>query len=333
MEYRRLGKSGVKVSRLCLGTMDFGSRIDEPTAIRIVKRAVDLGINFFDCADIYSKGKSEEVLGQAIKGMRNDLVIATKVRHRTGPGPNDEGLSRKHIMQAAEESLRKLGTDFVDVYYAHRPSNVPWPPTEIIGQPSSLKETLSTFTDLVRSGKVRYLGCSNFPAWVTCKSLWLSERHNLEEFIVSQPPYNLLDREIEREIVPLCTDQGIGIVPYSPLGGGVLTGKYKVGKPAPEGSRGSANPDWFKGTDFHWEDPDNFRTIEKLQEFSQTKGQPMGQIALAWVLKNPAISSCVIGAKSEQQLEESVAATQVDLNESDMAAIDRLVPSGGPYRT
>ena len=236
-------------------------------------------------------------------------------------------------MRAAEESLRRLDIDYVDVYYAHRPSNVPWPPIEIAGEPVPLKETLSAFTDLVRTGKVRYLGCSNFPAWLTCKSLWLSDRYMLDEFVVSQPPYNLLDREIEREVVPLCVDQGIGIVPYSPLAGGVLTGKYKAGRPAPEGSRGAGRPEWFTGTSFHWEDPDNVRTIEKLQEFSQSRGEPMGHIALAWVLANPAISSCIIGAKSEQQLEESVSAMQLSLSKSDLDTIDMLMPSGGPYRT
>jgi len=333
VEYKRLGKSGVKVSSLCLGTMDFGSKIDEAAAIKIVKRAVDSGINFIDTADIYNNGKSEEILGRAIKGMRDDLVIATKVRHRMGSGPNDEGLSRKHIMHAAKESLRRLGTDYVDIYYAHRPSNVPWPPIEIAGEPEPMKETLGAFTDLVRSGKVRYLGCSNFPAWLTCRSLWLSDRHMLEEFVVTQPPYNLLDRDIEREVVPLCIDQGIGIVPYSPLAGGVLTGKYKAGSPAPAGSRGFTDPDWFKGCSFYWEDPGNVKTIESLQKFSQTRGKPMGQIALAWVLTNPAITSCVIGARSEQQLEESVAATQLSLSKSDLDMIDRLVPTTGPYRT
>ncbi len=333
MEYKRLGKSGVKVSSLCLGTMDFGSKIDEAAATKLVKRAFDLGINFIDTADMYNRGKSEEILGKAIKGMREELVIATKVRHRTGPGPNDEGLSRKHIMHAVKESLRRLDTDYIDIYYAHRPSNVPWPPIEVAGEPEPVKETLSALTDLVRSGKVRYLGCSNFPAWLTCKSLWLSDKHMLEEFAVTQPPYNLLNREIEREIIPLCMDQGIGIVPYSPLAGGVLTGKYKAGKPAPAGSRGSTNPEWFTGTEFHWEDPNHIRTIEALQEFSQTRGQPVGQIALAWLLANPAISSCVVGPKSVEQLEENVAATQLNLSKSDLDEIDRLVPSGGPYRT
>jgi 1-deoxyxylulose-5-phosphate synthase len=333
VEYNRLGKSGVKVSRLCMGTMDFGSKIDEASAIKLVKRAVDLGINFFDTADVYNNGKSEEILGKAIRGMRDDLVIATKVRQRMGPGPNDEGLSRKYIMRAAEESLRRLGTDYIDIYFAHRPSNVPWPPTEIAGDPVPLEETLGAFTDLVRSGKVRYLGCSNFPAWLTCRALWVSDRHMLEEFVVTQPPYNLLSREIEREVIPFCTDQGIGIVPYSPLAGGVLTGKYKAGEPAPEGSRGSTNPKWFKGNEFHWEDPDNHRAIEKLQEFSKARGQSMGQVALAWVLANPAISSCIVGAKSEEQLETSVATSQLSLSKSDLEEIDRLVPSGGPYRT
>jgi len=324
------------VSELCLGTMNFGSRVDESTAVKIVRRAVDLGINFVDTANAYNRGKSEEILGKAIKGMRDDLVIATKVRHRMGPSPNDEGLSRKHIMHAAKESLRRLDTDYIDIYYAHRPSNVDVPEGPIrgfFGEPVPMTETLGSLTDLVRSGKVRYVGCSNFPGWLLCKSLWVSDRHMLERYVVAQPSYNLLNREIEREIIPLCIDQGIGIVSYSPLAGGALTGKYKAGKPPPADSRGAIELEWFKVSGQHWEDPKNVRTLQGLEELSKDLGRPMHQIALAWLLANPAITSPIIGASNVQQLEENIAATELKLSKNDLERIDRIVPPMGPYYT
>ena len=320
------------VSELCLGTMNFGSRVDESTAIKIVRRAVDLGINFIDTANEYNRGKSEEILGKAIKGMRDDLVIATKVRHRMGPGPNDEGLSRKHMMHAAKESLRRLDIDYIDIYYAHRPSNA----DEVkgfIGEPVPMTETLGAFTDLVRSGKVHYIGCSNFPAWLLCKSLWTSDRYMLERFAVAQPPYNLLRREIEREIIPLCIDQGIGIVSYSPLAGGALTGKYKAGSSPPADSRGAVEPVWFKDSGQHWEDPKNIKTLQGLGDLSKDLGRPMQHIALAWILANPAITSPIIGASNVQQLEEAIAITELKLNIADLERIDRIAPPMGPYYT
>ena len=215
MKYKRLGKHGVKVSEFCLGTMIYGSQVDESSSVKLIRRAVDLGINFIDTANTYNGGKTEEIVGKAIKGMRDDLVIATKVRHQMGTDLNDEGLSRKHILHAIDESLRRLDTDYIDIYYVHRPSNADgqgFLPEE----PVPMEETLGTLTDLVKSGKVRYLGCSNFPAWLLCKSLWTSNLHGFESYAVIQPRYNLFEREIEREIIPLCLDQGTGIVPYSP---------------------------------------------------------------------------------------------------------------------
>jgi len=332
LKYKRLGKCGVNVSEICLGTMGFGAEVDEPTATAIIRRAVDLGVNFLDTANVYSKGKSEEIVGRAIKGMRESVVLATKVRHRMGDGPNDEGLSRKHIMFAVQESLRRLDTDYIDILYLHRPSNVDMM-MGFVGEPVPLTETLSVLTDLVRWGKVRYIGCSNFPAWLLCMALWASNVHGFESFVVSQPRYNLLQREIEREIIPLCVDQGIGIVPYSPLAGGALSGKYKPGSPPPEGSRGAIKPDFFTRHRFHWEDPYNLKIIRGLEVFSKEIGKPMAQIALAWMLANPAITSPIIAATSIKQLEENLASTEVSLSKADLERIDQIAPAMGPYFT
>jgi len=330
MKYKRLGKHGVKVSAFCLGTMIYGSQIDESTATKIIGKAVDLGINFIDTANTYNGGKTEEILGKAIKDMREDLVIATKVRHRMGSGPNDEGLSRKHILHAVEESLRRLDTDYIDIYYVHRPSNADGQGFTA-EEPVPMEETLGTLTDLVRSGKVRYLGCSNFPAWLLCKSLWTSDVNGLESYAVVEPRYNLFEREIEREIIPLCLDQGIGIVPYSPLAGGALSGKYKAGSPPPAGSRGAIDPTYI--TRHRWDDPANLAILKGLEEFCKELGRPMAQVALAWMLAQPAITAPIIGASSVQQLEENVAAAEFTLGKADLERIDRISPYQGPYIT
>ncbi len=228
MKYKRLGKCGVNVSEICLGTMHFGGKVDELTSLKIIERALDQGINFIDTANVYVQGKSEEIVGKAIKGMRNDIVLASKVRHRMGPRPNDAGLGRKHIMHALEESLKRLNTDYLDIYFVHRPSNATLG-EGYVGEPVPMKETLRTLTDLVRLGKVRYIGCSNFPAWLHCKALWISDKLGLESYDVAQQRYNLLDRRIESEIIPLCQDQGIGLTVYSPLAGGVFLNCPRVG--------------------------------------------------------------------------------------------------------
>jgi len=332
MKYKRLGNSGVKVSEFCLGTMHFGSKVDENTAKKLVRRAVDKGINFIDTANVYVGGKSEEIVGKAIKGMRKDLVLATKVRQSMGPGPNDEGLSRKHIMQAFEESLRRLDTDYIDIYYVHRPSNVDML-KGFDGEPIPMRETLGALTDLVKSGKVRYIGCSNFPAWLLGKALWTSDKYGLESYVVSQPRYNLFQREIEREVIPLCVDQGIGVVPYSPLAGGVLTGKYKAGsQPLPD-SRGALELGWIKRHNFHWEDSGNLKVLQGLEEISKDIGISMVHIALAWFRANPAITAPVIAASNIEQLEENLAAIDVNLSKADLERIDKIAPSMGPYYT
>jgi aryl-alcohol dehydrogenase-like predicted oxidoreductase len=289
--YKNLGKTGTKVSELCLGTMIFGQQVDEATAIKIINRAVDLGINFIDTADVYTEGRSEEIVGKAVKGMRDNIVLATKVRGRTSPDPNGEGLSRKHIIRNLEASLRRLGTDYVDLYQVHR-----------VDSTTPLKETMATLSDLVRSGKVRYIGCSNFPAWQLEKALRISEVQGLEAFATVQPRYNIIDRDIERELLPLCVEEGIGVIPYSPLAGGFLTGKYRPDRPAPEGSRGQLRPAMVS----RYLIPRNQTILQELERVSSETKMSMSQIGLAWLMANPAVTSPIIGASKLEQLEENM---------------------------
>lgn len=291
MKYKNLGKAGVKVSELCLGTMIYGQQVDETTAIKIIKRGIDLGINFLDTADVYAGGRSEEIVGKAIEGMRNEIVLATKVRSKTGVGPNDEGLNRKHIMRNVEASLSRLGTDYIDLYQLHRPD--PFTP---------LKETLTTLNDLVREGKIRYIGCSNFQAWQLEKALRISEVNGLEPFISVQPRYNVMDRDIERELLPLCIEEGIGVIPYSPLAGGVLSGKYQLGKPAPEGSRGQLRPEMVT----RYLDNRSQTILQELEKIGSETQMSMSQLSLAWLITNPTITAPIIGASKLEQLEENV---------------------------
>jgi len=289
--YKNLGKTGAKVSEFCLGTMIFGQQVDEVTAVKVINRAIDLGINFIDTADVYAEGRSEEIVGRAIKGRRDDVVLATKVRGKTGQDPNGEGLSRKHIMRNLETSLKRLGTDYVDLYQVHR-----------VDPTTPLKETMATLSDLVRSGKIRYIGCSNFPAWQLEKALRISEVQGLEAFTTVQPRYNIIDRDIERELLPLCIEEGIGVMPYSPLAGGVLTGKYRPDKPAPEGSRGQLRPAMVS----RYLNPRNQAILQGLEKISSETGMPLSQIGLAWLMANPAVTSPIIGASKVEQLEENL---------------------------
>ena len=309
MLYKNLGKTGAKVSELCLGTMVFGQQVDETTAVKIIGRAVDLGVNFIDTADVYAEGRSEEIVGKAIKGMRDNIVLATKVRGRTGPDPNGEGLSRKHIMRNLETSLRRLGTDYVDLYQVHRAD-----PT------TPLKETLAALTDLVRSGKVRYIGCSNFPAWQLEKALRVSEVEGLEAFATVQPRYNIIDRDIERELLPLCVEEGIGVVPYSPLAGGVLTGKYHPDRPAPEGSRGQLRPAMVG----RYLNPRNLAILKELEDIGSETKTSLSQIGLAWLMANPAVTSPIIGATKVEQLEENMGVLGRSLQAETLARISEV---------
>jgi 1-deoxyxylulose-5-phosphate synthase len=317
MEYRRLGRTGLKVSTICLGTMQFGWTADEAGSHQIMNRAVELGCNFFDTADIYSSwhpgnkgGESETIIGNWLAAghvRRRDVIIATKVRGKMGPGPNDQGLSRRHILDSIEDSLERLQTDYIDLYQVHYPD-----------EETPLDETLQALADLVRSGMVRYLGCSNYPAWLLAKSLWISDVHGLARFDSLQPHYNYLHRaEFERELQPLCLDQGIGVIPYSPLGGGFLTGKYRRDTPLPESAR-------VEGVKRRYMNERGFTAVDKLEAVSQAHQATIGQTAIAWLLAQPAVTSAIIGANSIAQLEETVGGAEVTLAATAVAELNSI---------
>ena len=315
MEYRRMGRTGLKVSTICMGTMQFGWSTDEPSAHAIMSRAVDLGINFFDTADVYSRwvegnpgGVAETHIGNWLAGgavRRDQVVIATKVKGEMGPGPNDRGLSRAHIMNAVEASLRRLQTDYIDLYQTHSPDHE-----------TPLDETLRAMDDLVRDGKVRYVGCSNYPAWLLAKSLWISDVQRLVRFDCLQPRYSHVHRaEFERELQPLCLDQGIGVIPYSPLAAGFLTGKYRRDAPLPDSKR--------VGTvQHHYMNERGFAAVDKLEEIGRAHDATIAQTAISWCLANPAVTSAIIGATSIAQLEDTVKGAYVKLSAEEKAALD-----------
>ncbi|MBI4786805.1 MAG: aldo/keto reductase [Chloroflexi bacterium] len=318
MEYRRLGRTGLKVSEMCLGTMTFGWTTDERNAYEVLNASLEAGINFIDTADIYSRwapgnpgGVAETFIGNWMRGKQRDqLIIATKVRGRMGLGPNDEGLSRLHIMSAAESSLRRLRTDYVDLYQLH------WPDDE-----TPLEETLRALDDLVREGKVRYLGLSNFAGWRMMKALWIAERQNLARLVCVQPHYNLVWRaEFERELEPLCRDQGLGVIPYSPLQGGFLTGKYRRGQPAPRGARGEGNERMarFLG------DERNMTLVDTLGAIGRERGKTIPQVAIAWLLSRPSITSPIIGANTVAQLTDLLGAVGLRLSAEELKSLDDL---------
>lgn len=315
MEYRRLGRTGLKVSTICLGTMQFGWTTDEAQAHAVLNRAVEMGINFFDTADVYSNwaegnpgGVSEIQIGNWLSSgavWRDRVVIATKARGKMGDGPNDQGLSRGHILSAVEASLRRLRTDYIDLYQTH------WPDDE-----TPLDETLRALDDLVRSGKVRYVGCSNYPAWLLAKSLWISDVGKLARFDSLQPHYNYVHRaEFERELQALCLDQGVGVIPYSPLGGGFLTGKYRRDTPAPESARA-------KGVRRRYMNEHGFAALDRLEEVGRGHDATIAQTAIAWCLANPAVTSAIIGANSVAQLEDTARGAEVKLSAEEKAALD-----------
>lgn len=317
MEYRRLGNTGLKVSELCMGTMTFGWSVDEPTTHAILDRAYEAGINFLDTADVYSfwaenndGGVAESWIGSWLKGKdRRQVIIATKARGRMWEGPNGEGLSRGHIMQAVEDSLRRLGTDYIDLYQSHYPD-----------EETPLEETLRAFDDLIRQGKVRYIGCSNTPAWLLTKSLWISDLKGLARYESLQPHYNLVHRaEFERELKLLCEDQELGVIPYSPLAGGFLTGKYQRGKGIPAGTRGEGSRS-IKS----YMTERNFDLLDAMGEIGAAHGKSIVQVALAWQLSQPVITSPIIGARSMEQLEDSLGAVGFRLDSAEMARLNEL---------
>lgn len=314
MDYRSLGKTGIKVSALCMGTMQFGWSADEKTSFSILSKAVDDGLNFIDTADIYSRwvegnpgGVSEQIIGRWMKqsGLSRDkLVIATKVRGRMGDGPNDEGLSRTHIFQAVENSLKRLQTDYIDLYQTH------WPDDD-----TPIEETLNAFDDLIKSGKVRYVGCSNYSAWQVVQSLWVSEKLGFERFVSIQPHYNLISRaEFERELKDVCVTYGIGVIPYSPLAGGFLTGKYRKNKLAPESVRA-------KGLKHAFTDA-NFSLLELMDSIAMEHKASVSQIALAWMLCDLVITSPIIGPNTIAQWVDNMGAVGIKLATEEKEALD-----------
>lgn len=311
MEYRNLGKAGVKVSAIGVGCNQFGRKVDAAGTKAIVQRALDEGINFFDTADVYGDpgGRSEEVLGEALHGLWNRVVLATKGRYKMGDGPNDQGASRYHIQNAVEASLRRLKTDHIDLYQIHD-----W------DDAVSIHEMMRALDDLVRAGKVRYIGASNFLAWQLCRSNDLAEMQGWEQFVTIQPHYHMLEREIERELVPYCQFAGIGILPYFPLAGGFLTGKYKRGQPAPAGSRGEKSPYVQKYlTDA------NFDKLDALSTFATARGHTLHDLAFAWLLANRQVASVIAGATHPDQITANAATAAWKLSTAEMDELRALL--------
>ena len=320
MKYRRLGTTGVYVSELCLGAMTFGAQwemigaLGQKEADALVGRSLDAGINFFDTADVYSTGDSEEILGRSLGARRRDVVIATKVRGRMGPGPNQVGLSRLHIIDACEASLKRLGTDYIDLYQIHRAD----PETAI-------DETLSALTDLVRAGKVRYIGCSNLEAWELMKALGVSERRGFERFQCTQSYYALAGRDIERDTIPLVRDQDLGLLVWSPLAGGFLSGKFTR-----EGARDAdARRVAF---DFPPLDKDHaFDILDVMRPIAEAHGASVAQVALAWLLAKEAVTSVIIGAKRMDQLVDNLGAVELTLTDDEVERLDEVSATAAPY--
>src|SRR5450631_3826207 len=319
MKYNLLGKTGLKVSELCLGTMTFGGKgrfkaigsLGQDSVDTLVKRAIDGGINFIDTANVYSEGLSEELTGKSIRNLglhRDDLILATKVRAKMGEGPNDSGLTRKHIMQQAEASLRRLQVDYIDLYQIH--SYDPLTP---------LEETLRALDDLVRSGKVRYIGASNLAAWQLMKALSYSTYNHVEKFVSLQAYYTVAGRDLEREVVPLLQDQKVGLMVWSPLAGGLLSGKYKgVDDKGPSGARRTT-------FDFPPVDKERaFKCVDAMRPLAQQREVSVAQIALAWILSKPFVSSVIIGAKSIDQLRDNIAASRVQLTAEEIKMLDQV---------
>jgi aryl-alcohol dehydrogenase-like predicted oxidoreductase len=316
MNYRPLGRTGVMVSPLCLGAMNFPTPSGEAESLAIIQRALDGGINFIDTANVYNQGESERVVGQAIKaaGVRNQIVLATKVNGRMAEDINAAGVSRYHIIKACEDSLRRLQTDHIDLYQLHRPS---------LSVPQD--ETLRAFDDLVRSGKVRYIGSSTHPAWVLMEALATSERYNLVRYTSEQPPYNLLDRRIENELVPLCQKYGLAILPWSPLAGGILAGRYLDTGGYPEGSR-AARTGWKMFTDRVTRRGN--AVAAEVFRMAQERGLTLSQMALLWVKDQPGITAPIIGPRTLAHLEEALPVMEMKLSDADGELFDALVHPG-----
>ncbi len=314
MEYKNLGRSGLKVPVVGLGCNNFGRRCDQGATTAIVDKALELGVNFFDTADVYGPGGlSEEYLGVALQGRRRDAVVATKFVGPMGEGPLWGGASRRYISDAVEASLRRLQTDYIDLYQIHFPDTA-----------TPIDETLRALDDLVRQGKVRYFGCSNFSGWQVVEAQWTTKTEHLSPVVSAQNQYSLLDRRIERELVPACNAYGLGVLPYFPLASGFLTGKYTQGQPPPEGTRlAGAGPMAARVLT-----EENFGTLTKLQSFADAAGHSMVDLAIGWLVSQPHVSSVIAGATKPEQVEQNVAAAEWRLTAEELAEVDKITRRG-----
>ncbi|MCK4446120.1 MAG: aldo/keto reductase [Candidatus Marinimicrobia bacterium] len=328
MKYNYLGKTELKVSELCLGTMTFGRETDEQTAIAMVDRFEEVGGNFIDSADAYGSkpGLSEEIVGKALKRRRQDFILATKVNFPTGPGPNDRGLSRTHIMQAIDASLKRLQTDYIDIYFIHCWNSI-----------TPLEDSLFTLDNLVKSGKVRYLGASNFAAWKLMKALGISDRFGWQRFVCFQLQYSLVIRHIEPEFFPLCQEEGLGIVTWSPLGGGFLSGKYTKSKQPPSQGRIAGvekREEYREKSEDSWQKratEQNFRILEEIGKIAKKHGKSYAQIALSWIRAKPEITAPIIGARTMAQLEDNLGCIEWELTEEEVECLDKVSSIEEPY--
>jgi len=316
MEYRNFGRTGMKVSQLALGCMMFGARANEDESLAMIERALGSGINILDTADVYSQGKSELIVGRALKqsGRRDQVVLCTKVHGRTDPhDANAQGNHRRHIVAAVEDSLTRLQTDYIDVYQLHRPqADVP------------IDETLRALDDLVRAGKVRYIGTSTFASWQIVESLWVSKEYGLNRFVSEQPPYHLLDRRVERELIPAAITYGLAVMPWSPLASGMLTGKYRRGASHPEDARFKAK---LAGKDAHFSDV-AMDVVDVVCGLAEEKGCTPSQFALAWLAGQDGVTCPIIGPRTLAQLDDNLGATTVEVTAEDRARIDAVSPPG-----
>jgi aryl-alcohol dehydrogenase-like predicted oxidoreductase len=314
MEFRSLGRTGLKVSQHCLGAMMFGSwgNPDHEACVAMIHRALDAGVNFIDTADMYALGESEQIVGQALKGRRDDVVLATKFWNPMGDLPNQRGGSKRWVHQAVEDSLRRLDTDYIDLYQMHRPD------TE-----AELDETLGALSDLVHQGKVRYLGSSTFPAETIVEAQWVAERRNRERFVCEQPPYSILNRGIERAVLPTCQRYGMGVIVWSPLASGMLTGKYRRGQKAARGSR--LNRSFGINSEF---DERRYAVVDALDAVAAAAGLTLTHLAIAWTVEHPAVTAAIIGPKKPEQLDDLLGAADVRLSTDVLDAIDEIVAPG-----
>jgi aryl-alcohol dehydrogenase-like predicted oxidoreductase len=316
MQYRLLGRSGLKVSPLCLGTMMFGGPTDAATSERIIRKAFDAGINMLDTADQYNAGRSEEISGQAIKDQRQDWILATKVANPMGSGPNKSGLSRLWVFQALEASLKRLGTDYVDIYYLHREDHN-----------TSLDATVAAMGDLIRQGKIRYFGVSNFRSWRVAEICAICDGLGIDRPVVSQPYYNAMNRMPEVEHLPACAHFGLGAIPYSPLARGVLSGKYEPGVPPPQNTRAGRNDKRIMEAEWR---PESLEIAQIIKRHAEGKGMTAGQFALNWVLNNALVTASVVGPRTEAHLDDYLGALSHSFDAEDEKLIDGLVTAGHP---